>query len=154
MAGLLNFAIPILRPFPDDTPGFLLSWKKLYNFVNFIHHYSMTYNTFVNEIPIYTDALLLGTSYPLIIIKFPFLNVIYLSWKRNSLQFSLPILPGLVITDNMACLHLFRNGRFPPSRRSNYSLTKLMIETFHKPIIMYSNTKLNPADIVSRAIVR
>ena len=44
-------------------------------------------------------------------------------------------------------------GRFPPKWRSNYKLTKFFIETFRKPIIIYVNTKKNPADLVSSANV-
>ena len=58
---------------------------------------------------------------------------------------------AIIATDNKAAMYLFRKGRFPPKWRHNYKLTKILIETFRKPIVIYVNTKLNPADIVSRA---
>ena len=60
---------------------------------------------------------------------------------------------AIIATDNKAAMYLFRKGRFPPKWRQNYKLTKLLIETFRKPIVTYVNTKLNPADIVSRSYI-
>ena len=56
IAGLHNFAIPILRlPFQFIHLAFH-HHRKLYKFVNFIHFYPMSYKTFINQPPIYTVA--------------------------------------------------------------------------------------------------
>ena len=52
LAGLLNFAIPILRlPFQFVHLAFH-HHNKLYKFINFVH----PYETFINSPPIYIDA--------------------------------------------------------------------------------------------------
>ena len=159
LAGLLNFAIPILRlPFQFVHLAFH-HHNKLYKFVNFVHPYDMSYKTFVNNPPIYTDAapLQIGIISPhenklvayKIICNLPILESEYAAiWIAHAIR------PHAVIcTENMACLHLFRKGRFPPAWRQNYKLTKLMLETFYKPLIVYINTKKNPADMLSRALL-
>ena len=42
-----------------------------------------------------------------------------------------------LITDNMAVLYLFRKGRFPPSWRRNYKLTKILVETYGIQLMFY-----------------
>ena len=55
---------------------------------------------------------------------------------------------AIIATDNKAAMYLFRKGRFPPKWGQNYQVTKILIETFRKPIVIYVNTKINPAYIV------
>ena len=96
----------------------------------------MCYKTFINTPPMYTDA----TPSQIGIIS-PYEN------KLKAYKCNLPILEAeyaaiwiahvirpyaIICTDNMACLHLFRKGRFPPAWRQNYNLTKLMLETFYR----------------------
>ena len=155
IAGLLNFAIPILR-LPIQMIHLAYGHhRKLYKFINFIHFYPMSYQTFINDMPIYTAA----TPSQIGIIS-PY------DGKLSILTSQQPILENeflgifishiirpmaIIATDNKAAMYLFRKGRFPPKWRQNYKLTKLIIEIFRKPIVIYVNTKLNPADIVSRA---
>ena len=158
VAGLLNFAIPILRlPFQFIHLAFH-HHRKLYKFANFIHFYPMSYKTFINQLPVYTDATpsQIGILSPYNNqISFFKCNLPILEAEYAAIWIAHVVCPyAPIFTDNTACMHLFRKGRFPPSWRSNYKLTKLFLETFHKPIVMYINTKKNPADIVSRAILR
>lgn len=113
----------------------------------------MSYQTFVNDMPIYTDATpnQIGIISPYdqkmsILTSQPILENEYLG-----IMISHIIRPTAIIaTDNKAAMYLFCKGRFPPKWRNNYKLTKILIETFRKPIVIYVNTKVNPAD-VSRA---
>ena len=117
----------------------------------------MSYQTFTNELPIYTDATpkQIGLISPYDsrlacfksnqpILENEFLGIFISHLLRPT---------AIILTDNMAAMYLFRKGRFPPKWRANYKLTKILIESFRKPIVIYINTKLNPADLVSRANV-
>ena len=155
IAGLLNFAIPIIRLPIQMIHLAYYHHRKLYKFINFIHFYPMSYQTFVNDMPIYTDATpnQIGLISPydnkisVLTSKQPILENEYLGILISHI-----IRPTAIIaTDNKPAMYLFRKGRFPPKWRQNYKLTKLIIEIFRKPIVIYVNTKLNPADIVSRA---
>lgn len=105
LAVLLNFATPILHlPFQMIQLAFH-HHMKLYKFVSFT---------------IYTDAtpsqigILSHYNKKIAIFKceMPILEAEYAAiWIAYAHTF----------TDNMACMHLFRKGRFPPSWRSNYS---------------------------------
>ena len=117
----------------------------------------MSYQTFVNELPMYTDATpkQIGVISPydtrLAVFKSiqPILENDFLGIFISHILHP----TAVILTDNMAAMYLFRKGRFPPKWRSNYKLTKILIETFRKQIIIYINTKKNPADLVSRANV-
>ena len=131
--------------------------RKLYKYVNFVNSCAMSYRTFINELPIYTDATpkQIGIISPydtrLAVFKFkqPILENEFLGIFISHI-----LKPtAIILTDNMAAMYLFRKGLFPPKWRSNYKLTKILIETFRKPIVIYINTKINPADLVSRANV-
>lgn len=78
----------------------------------------MSYKTFVNNVPIYTDATptQIGVLSPynnlLSIFKctLPILEAEYFGiWIAHCLAPN-----AIIITDNLPCLHLFRKGRFPP----------------------------------------
>lgn len=57
---------------------------------------------------------------------------------------------ALIVTDNRAAMFLFLKGKLPPSWRNNIRLTIILIKTYKQPVITYINTKINPADQVSR----
>ena len=156
LAGLLNFAIPILRlPFQFVHLA-LKHHLKLYKFVNFLHHYDVSYKTFVNHLTIYTDATpkQIGVLSPYNNLMSIFKCDPILEAEFAGIWISHVLAPtAVILTDNKPCMHLFRKGRFPPSWRGNYQLTKIFLETFYKPVILYINTKINPTDILSRAIV-
>ena len=56
IAGLLNFAAPILHLPTQIVNLAFFHHRKFYKFVNFIHPYFMSYKTFVSTLPIYSDA--------------------------------------------------------------------------------------------------
>ena len=119
LAGLLNFAIPILRlPFQFVHLA-LKHHRKLYKFVNFIHPYEMSYKTFVNNVPIYTDATpsQIGVLSPydnlLSVFKcnLPILEAEYLGiWIAHCLAPN-----AIILTDNLPCLSYFEKvASLPP----------------------------------------
>ena len=128
--------------------------RKLYKFVNFIHCSWMSYKTYVGSLPLYSDATPSHVG-----ILAPYENKLELFKSLHNFleneyigvfisHILRPYRP--LLTDNMAVLHLFRKGRFPPSWRQNYKLTKILIETYR---IFYIKSKCNPADIVSRSTI-
>ena len=83
----------------------------------------MSYKTFVNYLPIYTDATPkhIGVSSPynnlMSIFKcdLPILEAEFAGiWIAHVLAPT-----ALILTDNKPCMHLFRKGRSPPSWRNN-----------------------------------
>ena len=56
IAGLLSFTIPILY-FPYHMIH-LSYWhhRKIYKYINFIYPYCMGYQTFINDLILYTDS--------------------------------------------------------------------------------------------------
>ena len=157
IARLLNFAVLILK-LPTQIVNLAFHHhQKLYKYVNFIHNYQMSYCTFVNTLPVYTDA----TPNQIGILA-PYENRLDLFNSNNKIleneylgifiaHILRPYSP--ILTDNMAAMFLFRKGRLPPSWRTNYKISKILIETFRKPLVYYINTKRNPADILSRAFI-
>ena len=118
----------------------------------------MSYCTFVNTLPIYTDATPNQVG-----VLAPYENRVDLFKSDNKIleneylgifiaHILRPYSP--ILTDNMAAMFLFRKGRLPPSWRTNYKISKILIETFRKPLVYYINTKRNPADILSRIFCR
>ena len=155
IAGLLNFAAPILKLPTQIVNLAFFHHQKLYKFVNFIHAYEMSYCSFVNTLPLYPDATptQIGVLVPYEsklalfrsvnnILENEFLGIFIAHILR-------PYSP--ILTDNTAAMFLFRKGRLPPFWRKNYKISKILIETFRKPLVFYINTKQNPADILSRA---
>ena len=56
LAELLNFEITILKLPTQMIHLAYFHHRKLYKFVDFIHPRAMSYQAFVNDLPIYTDA--------------------------------------------------------------------------------------------------
>ena len=112
IAGLLNFAAPILK-LPTQIVNLAFHYhQKLYKYVNFIHHYQMSHCTFVNTLPVYTDA-----APDQIGVLAPYENKLDLFKSKNILEneflgiFAAHILRPYspILTDNMAAMHLFRS---------------------------------------------
>ena len=115
----------------------------------------MSYKTFVSTLPVYSDAtpnqigILAPYEQKLDIFKSNN-NILENEYLGVFMSHILrPYSP--LITDNMAVLHLFRKGRLPPSWRSHYRISKILIETFRRPLVFYISSKRNRADILSRA---
>ena len=155
IAGLLNFAAPIVHLPTQVVNLAFFHHRKLYKFINYIHPYFMSYKYYVNTLPVYSDATPTQIG-----ILAPYEQKLEIFKSNNKIleneylgvfisHILRPYSP--LITDNMAVLHLFRKGRLPPSWRANYKISKILIETFQKPLIFYIPSKRNPADILSRA---
>ena len=54
--GLLIFPAPLLKLPAQIVNLAFFHHQKLYKFVNFIHHYKMSYCSFINTLPVFTDA--------------------------------------------------------------------------------------------------
>ena len=142
LAGLLNFAAPILFIYPRKLSNLaFIHHRKPFKFINFIHPYFMSYKTFVNTLPVYSDATPTQIG-----ILAPYEQKFEIFKSKNNIleneylgvSISHILRPySRLITDNMAVLHLFRKGRLPPSWWSNYRISKILIETFHRPLVFY-----------------
>ena len=87
----------------------------------------MSYCTFVNTLPVHTDA-----APDQIGVLSPYENKLDLFKSKNNILeneflgiFVADILRPYspILTDNMAAMHLFRKGRLPPSWRANYKIS-------------------------------
>ena len=82
----------------------------------------MSYQTFVNDLPIYTDATptQIGIISPYDTRLAAFNSIQPILENESLVIFISHILrpTAIILTDNMAAMYLFRKGRFPPKWRS------------------------------------
>ena len=156
IAGLINFAIPILG-LPLNLVHLAFVYPhKMFKFASLFHTDQVTFYQTLNRSCIFVDATPdhIGLWDPggrrgfVFRCRLPILEAEFAAaWLAHIL------FPGAVIfSDNQAVIFLLSKGKLPPGWRNSYKKTVLLCRTYHSPTMVYVRSSSNPADRFSRPV--